>query len=58
MKPNPVLPGERSDFLDRLDGADLVVGMHDAYQNGLGSDGAAHSGNRYNGRRIKGSPQA
>src|SRR6266446_7706554 len=42
VKANSVLPRDGADFLDRLDGADLVVGMHDAYQDRLRSNGATH----------------
>jgi hypothetical protein len=42
MDTDPALPRDRADFLDRLDGADLVVGVHDADQDRLRSDGATH----------------
>ena len=42
MEANPSLPRELADFLDRLAGADLVVGVHNADQDRLRSNGAAH----------------
>lgn len=32
MKDDTVLAGDRGDFLNRLDGSDLVVGMHDGHE--------------------------
>src|SRR4051812_12525875 len=42
VKTDPVLPSDRADFRDRLYGADFVVGMHDADQQRLRSNGAPH----------------
>jgi hypothetical protein len=38
MDENAVLAGDAADLCDWLDGANLVVGMHDAYENGLRRD--------------------
>src|SRR5439155_26121410 len=38
MKADPMLPRDRADFLDRLDRADLVVGVHDADQDSAWRD--------------------
>ena len=42
VKTDAMLTRNRADFLDRLDGADLVVRVHDADQDRLRRDGAAH----------------
>ena len=42
VHPDAVLVGDLSDLLDGLDGADLVVGHHDADQRGIGTDGSFH----------------
>ena len=42
VKANPALPCDQADVLDRLDGADLIVGVHNANQDRLRSNGAAH----------------
>ena len=39
VEQNPVLLRDGSDLLYRLDGADLVVGKHHGYQDGVGTDG-------------------
>ena len=36
--PHAVLVGDLRNFLDGLDGADLVVGQHDADEGGVGAD--------------------
>ena len=41
VKCDTVLPCHRSAFLDGLDRADLVVGMHDGDEDGLGGDGSS-----------------
>ena len=33
--------GDAADFFERLDGAELVVGVHDGDENGFGADGVA-----------------
>src|SRR5262245_65052597 len=38
MEQGAVLMGNAGAVLDRLDGADLIVGMHDADQDGTGTD--------------------
>ena len=38
VHPDAVLVGDLSDLLDGLDGADLVVGHHDADEGGIGAD--------------------
>ncbi len=42
VHPDAVLVGDLRDLLDGLDGADLVVGHHDADQCGVGTDGSLH----------------
>ena len=42
VKADSVLPGDRADFRDRLDGADFVVGMHDAHQHRARRDRSAN----------------
>ena len=39
VEQHPRLPADCADLRDGLDGADLVVGVHDAYQAGVGPDG-------------------
>ena len=41
---NALLAGQFGDVADGLDGADLVVGVHDGDQDGVGSDGGVHIG--------------
>ena len=38
MERDLVLPGDCPEFRDRLDGADLVVGVHDGDEDGLVGD--------------------
>ncbi len=42
VHPHAMLVSDLGDFLDGLDGADLVVGHHDADQRGIGTDGSFH----------------
>ena len=42
VHPDTVLVSDLGDLLDGLDGADLVVGHHDADQCGVGTDGSLH----------------
>ena len=42
VHPHAMLVGNLGDLLDGLDGADLVVGHHDADQCGVGTDGSLH----------------
>ena len=42
VHPHAVLVGDLRNFLDGLDGADLVVGHHNADQRGIGTDGRLH----------------
>jgi hypothetical protein len=42
MKADSMLPRDRADFRERLDGTDFVVGVHDADQQRLWRNGAAH----------------
>lgn len=42
MEVDSVLPRDCADFRERLDGADFVVGVHDADQQRLRRNGAAH----------------
>ena len=42
VHPDTVLVSDLGDLLDGLDGADLVVGHHDADQRGIGTDGSFH----------------
>lgn len=43
VEQNACLAADGSDFFDRVDGSDFVVGKHDGNQSGLGADGAAVS---------------
>ena len=42
VKQHSPFPGDLAYLFQRLDGADLVVGVHDGNQNRLGSDGIGH----------------
>ena len=42
VHPDAMLVSDLSDLLDGLDGADLVVGHHDADEGGIGADGSLH----------------
>ena len=42
VHPDAMLVSDLSDFLNGLDGADLVVGHHDADEGGIGADGSLH----------------
>ena len=48
------LPGDPGDFLDGLDGPDLVIAVHDGHQDGLGGDGLGHLGRIHPSQRIHG----
>ena len=42
VHPHAVLMGDLGDLLDGLDGADLIVGHHDADEGSIGADGSFH----------------
>lgn len=42
VKPDPTFPRNSTDLLDRLDRANLIVGVHDADQDGARRDGTTH----------------
>ena len=42
MEGNPLLPAYRADLRNGLDGAHLVVGIHDGDQGGILPDGGGH----------------
>ena len=51
VEQDPRLPADGADLGDGLDGADLVVGEHDAHQAGVRPDGLPHLLRRYHAAR-------
>ena len=51
---NALFPAQGSNFSDRLDGADFVVGEHDGHQGGVLPDGGGHVLHLYNAAFING----